>query len=56
MNKKIFIYEQFIEYLKKEEKYLNLNNKNLEKHHILPLHAGGLQNSQVILCLSLIHI
>ena len=50
MNKKIFIYEQFIEYLKKEEKYLNLNNKNLEKHHILPLHAGGLQNGQIILC------
>jgi hypothetical protein len=35
------IYEQFIEYLQKEEKNLELNNQTLEKHHILPLHSGG---------------
>ena len=34
MNKKVLIYEQFIEYLKKEESKLNLIDKNLEKHHI----------------------
>lgn len=40
MNKKVLIYEQFIEYLKKEE----------SKYHILPLHAGGLKNDPVVLC------
>lgn len=50
MNKKQLIYEQFIEYLKKEEKQLNLKDKNLENHHILPLHAGGLKNDPVVLC------
>ena len=45
-----FIYEQFIEYLKEEEKHLNLNDKNLEKHHILPLHAGGKKDGEVVLC------
>lgn len=35
------IYDQFIDYLKKEEYKLNLKDDNLEKHHILPLHAGG---------------
>lgn len=50
MNKKVLIYEQFIEYLKKEESKLNLIDKNLEKHHILPLHAGGLKNDPVVLC------
>ena len=50
MDKKIVIYEQFIEYLKKEEKNLDLNNKNLEKHHILPLHDGGLKNGPILIC------
>ena len=44
------IYEQFIKYLKKEEKKLNLNKNNLEKHHILPLHAGGKKEDPVVLC------
>ena len=44
------IYEQFIKYLKKEEKKLNLKEKNLEKHDILPLHAGGKKESPVVLC------
>lgn len=44
------IYDQFIEYLKKEEKKLKLNDKNLEKHHILPLHSGGKKNGEIILC------
>ncbi len=46
------IYEQFIDYLKEEEKKLNLNDKNLEKHHILPLHTGGLKDGPVLLCTS----
>ena len=44
------IYEQFIEYLKQEEKYLDLNNKNLERHHIIPLHAGGKKDDEIVLC------
>lgn len=44
------IYKQFIDYLKKEEKKLDLNEKNLEKHHILPLHSGGSKDGPVILC------
>jgi hypothetical protein len=44
------IYEQFIEHLTKEEKKLNLNDKNLEKHHILPLHSGGQKDGPVVLC------
>jgi hypothetical protein len=42
------IYEQFIKYLKYQEKKLKLKDKyleknsNLEKHHIKPLHDGGL--------------
>ena len=43
-------YEQFIEYLKEEEKKLDLNNQNLEKHHILPLHAGGKKDGPIVLC------
>jgi hypothetical protein len=46
----ILIYEQFIEYLKTKEKNLDLNNKNLEKHHILPLHTGGKKDGEVVLC------
>lgn len=34
------IYEQFIEYLKEEEKNLNLVNDNIEKHHIIPSHVN----------------
>ena len=44
------IYEQFIEYLKQEEKKLNLQNNNLEKHHIKPLHDGGLKSGEVVIC------
>jgi hypothetical protein len=50
------IYKQFIEYLKKEETYLNKNQKNLEKHHIKSLHDGGLKKSLMILCTSKKHI
>ncbi len=46
----ITIYEQFIEYLKKEEKTLNLKDNNLEKHHIKPLHDGGLPDGEVVIC------
>lgn len=43
-------------YLKQEEKNLNLNkNKNLEKPHILPLHAGGLKTGKTVLCTSKNH-
>ena len=49
------IYEQFILHLKKEEKHLNLKSQNLEKHHILPLHDGGLKNGEVVLCTSKNH-
>ena len=58
MKQKIFyktIYEQFIEHLKNEEKKLDLNDKNLEKHHILPLHDGGQKNEPVVLCSSKNH-
>jgi hypothetical protein len=44
------IYQQFIEYLKKEEKQLNLKTNNLEKHHIKPLHYGGLPDGEVVIC------
>ena len=46
----ITIYEQFIEYLKKEEKTLNLKDNNLEKHHIKPLHNRGLPDGEVVIC------
>ena len=49
------IYEQFIEHLKNEEKQRDLNDKNLEKHHILPLHDGGLKNGPTVLCSSQEH-
>ena len=49
------IYEQFIEYLKKEEKQLNLKDNNLEKHHIKPLHDGGLPDGEVVICSSKNH-
>jgi hypothetical protein len=35
---------------KKKEKNLNLNNKNLEKHHIKPLHDGGLPDGEFVIC------
>lgn len=50
----MFIYDQFIEYLKIEENKLKLKEiylkkySNLEKHHILPKHAGGINDSVVI--------
>ena len=44
------IYNQFIEYLEQEEKKFDLNTKNLEKHHILPLHDGGSKNGRIVLC------
>lgn len=50
------IYDQFIEYLKKEEKKLNYYKEdNLEKHHILPLHDGGKKNGPKVLCTSKNH-
>ena len=49
------IYKQFIEYLKKEEKLLNIRDANLEKHHILPFHAGGLKKGTIVLCTSKNH-
>ena len=61
-DKIINIYEQFIEYLKHQEKNLKLKDKyleknsNLEKHHILPLHAGGLKKGPVVICTSKNHI
>lgn len=50
------IYDQFIEYLKEEEKNLNLKNNDLEKHHILPLHAGGKKDGPIVICTSKNHI
>lgn len=44
------IYQQFIDYLKIEEKKLNFKDENLEKHHILPLHDGGNKNGPIVLC------
>lgn len=61
MNKHENIYDQFIKYLKKEEKKLNKLNKkerqdkNLEKHHILPLHDKGKRKGPIILCTSKNH-
>jgi hypothetical protein len=49
------IYEQFINYLKEEEKKLSLKNNHLEKHHILPLHTGGKKDGQIVLCTSKNH-
>jgi hypothetical protein len=49
------IYEQFIEYLKKEQISLNNKQTDLEKHHILPFHAGGTNNGPVVLCTSKNH-
>lgn len=56
------IYEEFIEYLKDQEIKLNLKDKylkknsNLEKHHILPFHAGGSNEGPVVICTSKNHI
>lgn len=50
------IYEQFITYLQEQETKLNLKekylekNSNLEKHHILPFHAGGLKDGPIVIC------
>ena len=49
------IYSQFIDYLKIEEQKLNLNDSNLEKHHINPLHDGGLKNGEIVICTSKNH-
>lgn len=49
------IYEQFIEHLKNEEKQVDLNEKNLEKHHILPLHDGGSKKGPTVFCSSQKH-
>ena len=48
------IYWQFIEHLKNKETKLN-NMKDLEKHHILPLHDGGSKNGPTVLCSSKNH-
>jgi hypothetical protein len=48
------IYEQFIVYLKAQEKKLN-HNKSYEKHHSLPLHDEGLKNGPTVLCSSKDH-
>lgn len=59
--KSLNIYDQFIKYLQQKEKRLNLKekylekNSNLEKHHILPLHAGGKQNGKSVICNSRNH-
>lgn len=60
-DKTINIYEQFIEYLKDQEKKLKLQDKyleknsNLEKHHIFPLHAGNKKEGPVVICTSKNH-
>lgn len=60
-DKTINIYEQFIKYLKDQEKNLKLKDKylkknsDLEKHHILPLHAGGKKEGPVVICTSKNH-
>jgi len=43
------IYDQFIDHLKKVEKGLNKKSTNIEKHHILPLHDGGMSNGEIVL-------
>jgi hypothetical protein len=35
------IYDQFLDYLKTKQVALYKKEKDLEKHHILPLHDGG---------------
>ncbi len=50
------IYEQFINYLKIEEPYLDLKSSNLERHHIIPIHANGSKNGETVLCTSKNHI
>ena len=50
------IYEDFINYLYILEKTLKtMSNLNIEKHHILPLHAGGTKNGPCVLCTSKNH-
>ena len=49
------IYEQFIQYLKEEEKNLNLNDNDLENHHIKPLHDGGKKDGDIVICSSKNH-
>ena len=51
------IYEQFIDYLIGLEKHGFTPNeqKNLEKHHILPYHDGGSKEGSVVLCTSKNH-
>jgi hypothetical protein len=46
-NSKNIIYNQYISYLQLKEH--NLDEK-VEKHHILPIHDGGLKNGQIVLC------
>lgn len=55
--KRVLIYDQFIEYLKNEERkgFQSQESLDLEKHHILPLHAGGEKNGPVVLCSSRNH-
>jgi hypothetical protein len=56
-NKATDIYKQFIEYLKSIESPKNLDlNPNLEKHHIVPKHAGGALSSEVVICCSSNHM
>lgn len=52
------IYLEFIRYLKLEEKKLLKNPplKDLEKHHIIPFHSGGLKNGPVVLCTAKNHV
>jgi hypothetical protein len=52
------IYLEFIKYLKLEEKKLikNPQLKDLEKHHIIPFHSGGLKNGPVVLCTTKNHV
>lgn len=52
------IYHQFIIYLQfLEQKGFSLDEKvYLEKHHILPFHAGGKKNGPVVLCTTKNHM
>lgn len=50
------IYEQFIAHLLELEKHLLLEpDSDIEKHHILPFHDGGLKLSSTVYCSSTNH-
>nr|YP_009105652.1 putative HNH homing endonuclease [Xylochloris irregularis]AIT94377.1 putative HNH homing endonuclease [Xylochloris irregularis] len=43
-------YDQFIKLLKQKAKVGFDKDVLLQKHHILPLHAGGLVSGETVLC------